>query len=313
MRPAPLAGLGGLRHIGGACPSFPKSRPPSAAWSACWTAGASRASRRGGRICAGRFRVDLGQRLTGCAGHRASAPRQIWADRHRSRRHAGLPSRHVGPLAGRPERDSASTTISSSRPTRGGGVALNDARRFGSLDLVRDRRARRLAAVQGAWARAVRPRRARAQAAAGRPHRARSSCCCSTSGSSPGSATSMCARRCTAPASTRKRAGGSISLERLQRLVPAIHDVLAEAIAAGGSTLARFRQPRRRARLFLEELRGLRPRRASRAPAAGRSSGSSRAAARPSIARDASVDLQRHLSVGERALRCEPLGRAVFH
>src|SRR3954454_11483925 len=34
-----------------------------------------------------------------------------------------------------------------------------------------------------------------------------------------------------------RRAGGSISLERLRRLVPAIHDVLAEAIAAGGSTL----------------------------------------------------------------------------
>src|SRR3954469_570684 len=32
------------------------------------------------------------------------------------------------------------------------------------------------------------------------------------------------------------RAGGSVSLERLGRLVPAIHDVLAEAIAAGGST-----------------------------------------------------------------------------
>ena len=56
----------------------------------------------------------------------------------------------------------------------------------------------------------------------------------------------------------RTRAGGSISLERLKRLVPAIHDVLAEAIAAGGSTLARLRRARRRARLFLEELRRLR-------------------------------------------------------
>ena len=37
-----------------------------------------------------------------------------------------------------------------------------------------------------------------------------------------------------------KRAGGSISLERLRRLVPAIHHVLAEAIAAGGSTLRDF-------------------------------------------------------------------------
>jgi formamidopyrimidine-DNA glycosylase len=39
------------------------------------------------------------------------------------------------------------------------------------------------------------------------------------------------------------RAGGSISLARLERLVPAIHDVLAEAIAAGGSTLRDFAAP----------------------------------------------------------------------
>jgi formamidopyrimidine-DNA glycosylase len=38
-------------------------------------------------------------------------------------------------------------------------------------------------------------------------------------------------------------AGGSLSLERLRRLVPAIHDVLAEAIAAGGSTLRDFASP----------------------------------------------------------------------
>lgn len=39
------------------------------------------------------------------------------------------------------------------------------------------------------------------------------------------------------------RAGGAISLERLKRLVPAIHDVLAEAIEAGGSTLRDFASP----------------------------------------------------------------------
>jgi formamidopyrimidine-DNA glycosylase len=39
------------------------------------------------------------------------------------------------------------------------------------------------------------------------------------------------------------RAGGSISLGRLERLVPAIHDVLEEAIAAGGSTLRDFAAP----------------------------------------------------------------------
>jgi len=40
-----------------------------------------------------------------------------------------------------------------------------------------------------------------------------------------------------------RRAGGSVSLERLKRLVPAIHDVLAEAIEAGGSTLRDFASP----------------------------------------------------------------------
>jgi len=40
-----------------------------------------------------------------------------------------------------------------------------------------------------------------------------------------------------------KRAGGSLSLDRLKRLVPAIHDVLDEAISAGGSTLKDFAAP----------------------------------------------------------------------
>lgn len=40
-----------------------------------------------------------------------------------------------------------------------------------------------------------------------------------------------------------RKAAGSLSLERLKRLVPAVHDVLAEAIAAGGSTLRDFASP----------------------------------------------------------------------
>jgi formamidopyrimidine-DNA glycosylase len=40
-----------------------------------------------------------------------------------------------------------------------------------------------------------------------------------------------------------KRAGGSVSLERIERLVVAIKDVLAEAIEAGGSTLRDFVSP----------------------------------------------------------------------
>jgi formamidopyrimidine-DNA glycosylase len=40
-----------------------------------------------------------------------------------------------------------------------------------------------------------------------------------------------------------KRPGGSVSLDRLKRLVPAIHDVLADAIEAGGSSLRDFVSP----------------------------------------------------------------------
>jgi formamidopyrimidine-DNA glycosylase len=40
-----------------------------------------------------------------------------------------------------------------------------------------------------------------------------------------------------------KRAGGRVSLERVKRLVPAIHDVLEEAIEAGGSSLRDYARP----------------------------------------------------------------------
>ena len=40
-----------------------------------------------------------------------------------------------------------------------------------------------------------------------------------------------------------QRAGGSLSLDRVKKLVPAIHAVLAEAIEAGGSTLRDFASP----------------------------------------------------------------------
>jgi formamidopyrimidine-DNA glycosylase len=39
------------------------------------------------------------------------------------------------------------------------------------------------------------------------------------------------------------RPAASISLDRLKRLIPAIHEVLDEAIAAGGSTLRNFASP----------------------------------------------------------------------
>jgi len=40
-----------------------------------------------------------------------------------------------------------------------------------------------------------------------------------------------------------KRAAGSVSLERLKKLVVAIKDVISEAIEAGGSTLRDFASP----------------------------------------------------------------------
>ena len=40
-----------------------------------------------------------------------------------------------------------------------------------------------------------------------------------------------------------KRAGGSLSIQRLERLVVAIREVIAEAIEAGGSTLRDFASP----------------------------------------------------------------------
>ena len=53
----------------------------------------------------------------------------------------------------------------------------------------------------------------------------------------------MSARRCYRARHPSEAGRRSISLDRLKRLVPAIHDVLAEAIAAGGSTLRDFASP----------------------------------------------------------------------
>ena len=96
-----------------------------------------------------------------------------------------------------------------------------------------------------------------------RPRRRRSRRCCSTSGSSPGSATSMSARRCTWPGSRPARAGGRISRPRLDRLVEAIKDGAARGDRGRRLDASRLCPARRRARLFLEAMAGLWPRRAS--------------------------------------------------
>ncbi len=61
--------------------------------------------------------------------------------------------------------------------------------------------------------------------------------CCSISGSSPGWAISMSARRCSAPASTRRAPVARWRAARLKALAAAVPQVLEEAIAAGGSSL----------------------------------------------------------------------------
>jgi formamidopyrimidine-DNA glycosylase len=58
-----------------------------------------------------------------------------------------------------------------------------------------------------------------------------------------------------------KRSAAQVNAEQVARLVPAIKAVLKEAVKAGGSSAARSQAGRRRARLFPEELRGVRPRR----------------------------------------------------
>ena len=90
---------------------------------------------------------------------------------------------------------------------------------------------------------AVRPRRRTSSGAGSPAGLRRSSCSCSTSGSLPGSAISTCAKRSTGPGSIRGAQGDRFRSTGLKRLVPAIHDVLAEAIAAGGSTLKDFAAP----------------------------------------------------------------------
>ena len=95
-------------------------------------------------------------------------------------------------------------------------------------------------------------RRRLSRAGAGRAARRRSRRCCSTSGSSPASATSMSARRSTWRGIAPGTAGGQIARPRLDRLAEAVKAVLLAAIEAGGSTPSRLCPARWRARLFLE-------------------------------------------------------------
>ena len=119
-----------------------------------------------------------------------------------------------------PTRDSASTTISCIETDEGQAAGAQRSRGASARSTwcrppssTTGRRSRRLGPEP------LGPRRAASSGSGWRAAPRRSSCCCSTSGSSPGSAISMCARRCIRAGIHPKRAGGSISLDRLKRLV----------------------------------------------------------------------------------------------
>ena len=115
----------------------------------------------------------------------------------------------------------------------------------------------------------------------------------------------MCARRCTGRGIHPERAGGSISLDRLERLVVGDPQVSRRG-DRGGRIDACATSPAPTASSAIS--RRASPSttgRGSRAGAAGRCGESSRAAARPSIARAASTEVDRFgpLRVGERPRR----------
>jgi formamidopyrimidine-DNA glycosylase len=74
-------------------------------------------------------------------------------------------------------------------------------------------------------------------------HASRSSCCCSTSGSWPGSAISMSAKRCWRAGIRPTKPAGKVTGPQLARLVPAIVAVLEASIRDGGSTLRDYAAP----------------------------------------------------------------------
>ena len=121
-------------------------------------------------------------------------------------------------------------------------VALNDARRFGSLDLVRTAELGDWPAIKalGPEPFGLNPRELKARLA-GRSAAIKLLLLDQTIVAGLGNI-----YVCEALYRARihpKRAGGSIALDRLKRLVLAIEAVLTEAIAAGGSTLRDFASP----------------------------------------------------------------------
>ena len=119
-----------------ACPNFPKSKPPCAALSAVLDGEtlAEVVPRRADLRWP--MPADLRQRMTGARVTGTVAPRQIRADSHRPRRHVDIPPGHVGPLAYRPRKHRQARSFHTAHRGTGLTLALNDPRRFGSLDLM---------------------------------------------------------------------------------------------------------------------------------------------------------------------------------
>ncbi len=184
------------------------------------------------------FPDGLVQRLTGATVTGDRPPRQIRADRHRPRRHARLPPRHVGADAARSPLDHGKHDHVVFTLDDGATIAFNDARRFGSLDIVptADLPAYPPLAPLGpeplgpgltpAYLKAKFAGRAapikpllldqRIVAGLGNIYACEA---LYIAGIDP------------------RRAAGSVSAAKLAKLVPAIHETLEASIAAGGSSL----------------------------------------------------------------------------
>ena len=187
------------------------------------------------------FPVDLGQRLTGARVtrlHRRAKYGLIDTDRGDTLAfHLGMSGRwRIDPDALGPHDHLLMETDDGHR------LALNDPRRFGSVDLVRT-------AALDEWPQIValgpEPTELEArmlrQALAGRKAPIKQLLLDQAIVAGLGNI-----YVCEALHRARihpKRAGGGLSLARLERLVPAIKAVIAEAIAAGGSTLRDFASP----------------------------------------------------------------------
>ena len=142
------------------------------------------------------------------AGAGLPPARQIHPDAARRRRQRAAAPGHVRPHAdreGRAQRGRRRTSTWCWRPTTGWRVGFVDPRRFGSVDLVPTAQedAHKLLAELGPEPLDAAFSAAGLSAALGRPSARRSRRRCWTRRSSPGWATSMSARRCSAPASAR--------------------------------------------------------------------------------------------------------------